>query len=35
MVNIFKVLDKLDQDLSMSVGREICVSTQAELAAPN
>ena len=32
-LTFFKVLSELDQDLSMSVGREICASIQAELAA--
>ena len=31
----FEVLNELDQDLSMSVGREICASIQAELGAPS
>ena len=31
----FKVLNELDKDLSMSVGREICSSIQAELAPPS
>ena len=31
----FKVLNELDQDLSMSVGREICARIQVELAAPS
>ena len=31
----FKVLNELDEDLSMSVGRVICASIQAELASPS